>query len=265
MKLKGKVALVTGAGRGIGMAHAVRLAGLGADVVVNDIDLHSFKEFDEDIKAESVMQLVEDEGVKSLGIEANVCIEDEAKGMIDQIVSEFGKLDILINNAGGIAGKPADSFASSFSFEDLKATMDRNLMGTIYCSQAACVHMKENGFGRIVNTSSQAGLRGQAGGVYSTYGVAKAGIVAYTWYLAQELGPYNITVNCLAPGYIGSERLNRQSFNRIKDVRREMNVPLDRIGDPDDVAKVMEFFVTDLGDYVTGQTLAVCGGAVNFR
>ena len=264
MKLKGKVALVTGAGRGIGLAHAKRLAELGADVAVNDIDLDSFKEFDEELEADSVVDLMTALGVKSIGLEADVCKEDQAKGMVDEVVAEFGRIDILINNAGGIAGNPADSFASSVSLEDIKKTMDRNLMGTIFCSQAASVHMKEQKSGRIVTTSSQAGLRSQNGGVYASYGVAKAGVIAYTKYLAQELGPYNITVNCLAPAYVATERLMRQSFNRVKDVRRELRVPLDRLAQPEDIAKVMEFFVTDLGDYVTGQTISVCGGAINF-
>jgi len=264
MKLKGKVALVTGAGRGIGLAHVIRLAELGADIAVNDIDLESFKEFDEDLGADSVVELVTGLGVKSIGLEADVCQEDEAKDLVNKVVSEFGKIDILINNAGGIAGKPAESFASSVSFEDIKNTMDRNLMGTIFCSQAASIHMKAQNFGRIVTTSSQAGLRSQNGGVYASYGVAKAGVIAYTKYLAQELGPYNITVNCLAPAYVATERLMRQSFNRVKDVRRELRVPLDRLAQPEDIAKVMEFFVTDLGDYVTGQTISVCGGAINF-
>jgi len=264
MKLNGKVALVTGAARGIGQAHALRLARLGADVAINDINLESFKEFDEEIEAGSMVELIQREGVRSIGIEASVCDENEAKGIVEQVVSELGRIDILINNAGGIAGKAGESFASSVSFEDIKNTVDRNLMGTIFCCQAAAPHMKVQEFGRIVNTSSQAGLRSQGSGVYASYGVAKAGVIAYTKYLAQELGRYNITVNCLAPAYVATERLMRQSFNQVKDVRREMGVALDRLAEPDDVAKVMEFFVTDLGDYVTGQTISVCGGAVNF-
>lgn len=264
MKLKGRVALVTGGARGIGQAHALRLAGLGADIAVNDINLESFKEFDETIEADSIEELIASRGVKCVGFEANVCNEEQAKGMVDRVVAEFGRIDILINNAGGIAGKPAESFASSVSAEDITNTMDRNLMGTIFCSQAASVHMKKQAYGRIVNTSSQAGMRSQGAGVYASYGVAKAGVIAYTKYLAQELGPYNITVNCLSPAYVATERLMRQSFNRVKDVRKELNVPLGRLAQPDDIAKVVEFFVTDLGDYVTGQNISVCGGAINF-
>jgi len=264
MKLEGKVALVTGGARGIGQAHALRLAKLGANVAVNDINLESFKEFDESIEANSVVELIEGHGVRAMGIEANVCDEKEARGVVEQVVAEFGRIDILINNAGGIAGLPKDSFASTVSFEDIKATMDRNLMGTIYCSQAAALHMKPQEFGRIVNTSSQAGLRSQGAGVYASYGVAKAGVIAYTKYLAQELGRYNITVNCLAPAYVATERLMRQSFRQVKDIRKELGVPLGRLAEPEDIANVMEFFVTDLGSYITGQTISVCGGAINF-
>jgi 3-oxoacyl-[acyl-carrier protein] reductase len=263
-KLKGKVALVTGAARGIGQAHALRLAKLGADVAVNDINLESFKEFDESIDADSIEQLVSRHNVRCLAYEANVCNEDEAKGMVEKVVSDFGRLDILINNAGGLAGKMAESFASTVSLTDLTNTIDRNLMGTIFCSQAAAAHMKEQEWGRIVNTSSQAGLRSQEAGVYASYGVAKAGVIAYTKYLAQELGPYNITVNCLAPAFVSTERLMRQSFRQVKDVRKELGVPLGRIAEPEDISKVVEFFVTDLGDYITGQTIAICGGAINF-
>ena len=126
-------------------------------------------------------------------------------------------------------------------------------MGTIYCCQAATVHMKSKNYGRIVNTSSQAGMRAQANGNYASYGMAKAGVISWTQYLAQELGRFNITVNALSPAYVATERLMQQSLNQVSDVRRQLKVPLDRLADPDDIAKVMEFFVTDLGDYVTGQ------------
>jgi len=264
MKLKGQVALVTGAARGIGLAHAMRLARLGADVVVNDINLESFKEFDESIGAESVTDLLEAYGVRALGIEANICDEQDAKAMVDEAAAAFGQLDILVNNAGGIAGKATESYAATVSDEDIRNTIDRNLMGTIYCGQAAAVHMKAKNYGRIVNTSSQAGMRAQHNGNYASYGVAKAGVISWTQYLAQELGRYNITVNALAPAYVGTERLMQQSFNGIDDVRKQLKVPLGRLAEPDDIAKVMEFFVTDLGDYVTGQTISVCGGAINF-
>jgi 3-oxoacyl-[acyl-carrier protein] reductase len=264
MKLKGKVALVTGAARGIGQAHALRLASLGANVAVSDINLESFREFDEDIAADSVVELLTRKGVKAIGIQANVCVQEEVNEMIERVVTDLGSIDILVNNAGGIAGMANQSYASSVSVEDITNTVDRNLMGTIFCCQAAAVHMKGQNSGRIVNTASQAGMRSQTNGVYASYGIAKAGVIAYTSYLAQELGRYNITVNCLSPAFVATERLMRQSFNQVKSVRKELGVPLDRLARPDDIAKVMEFFVTDLGDYVTGQNISVCGGAINF-
>jgi 3-oxoacyl-[acyl-carrier protein] reductase len=264
MKLKGKVALVTGAARGIGRAHALRMARLGAHVIVNDIDLKSFEEFDEKITAPTVMDEIEALGVRSMGIEAHVGKKDQVQAMVEQAIGEFGRIDILINNAGGLAGKMPESYASSVSEEDLRATVDRNLYGTIFCCQAVAEHMKVQEWGRIVNTSSQAGMRAQEGGIYASYGAAKAGIISYTHYLAEELGRYNITVNCIAPAYVMTRRLELQSFGQIEDVRKQLKVPLGRFAEPDEMAKVAEFFVTDLGDYVTGQTLSVCGGAINF-
>ena len=265
MKLKGKVALVTGAARGIGRAHALRLARLGADVIINDIDLESFKEFGEEIAAPTVMDEVQALGVRSIGIQADVGKKDQVEAMVGRALDEFGHIDILINNAGGLAGEVFQSFASSVSEEDLRATLDRNLLGTIYCSQAVAEPMKAQRWGRIVNTASQAGLQAQQGGVYASYGAAKAGVIAYTAYLAQELGPYGITVNCIAPAYVSTRRLEVKVYS-LPGVKEQTlaQIPLGRLAQPDDIAKVMEFFVTDLGDYVTGQCLSVCGGAIRF-
>ena len=181
-----------------------------------------------------------------------------------QRLKEFGRVDILINNAGGLAGEIPVSFVSFLSVEDLKATLDRDLMATIFCSQAVAEPMKSRKWSRIVKTSSQAGRQAQFGGVYASYGVAKAGVITYTRYLAEELGPFGITVNCIAPAYIHSERLDAKAFSKMKDPATSLRIPLGRLGEPDDVSKVVEFFVTDLGDYVTGQTSSVCGGAIKF-
>lgn len=265
MKLEGKVALVTGAARAIGRAHALRLAKLGADVVINDINLEAFKEFGEKITAPTVMDEVKALGVRSIGVETDVGKKEQVEAMVKRVLDEFGHIDILINNAGGLAGEIVESFASSVSEEDLKATFDRNLMGTIYCCQAVAEPMKAQRWGRIVNTSSQAGLQAQQGGVYASYGAAKAGVIAYTRYLAQELGPYGITVNCIAPAYVSTGRLEALAYSRPGARERTIGqVPLGRLAQPDDIAKVTEFFVTDLGDYVTGQCLSVCGGAIRF-
>jgi len=264
MKLKGKVALITGAGRGIGRAHALRLASLGADIVINDIDLDSHKEFGETITAETVMDEVLALGVRCVGLQADVTRKKEVDAMIKDAMDSFGAIDILINNAGGLAGDVMQSFASSVNETDLMATLNRNLVGTIFCAQAVSEIMKKQGWGRIVNTSSQAGMQAQQGGVYASYGAAKAGVIAYTSYLAQELGPYGITVNCIAPAYVATERLVASFFSQMDNPAETLGIPLGRLADPDDIAKVAEFFVTDLGDYVSGQCLSVCGGAIKF-
>jgi len=263
MKLKGRVAIVTGAARGIGRAHALRLAQLGADVVINDINLESWKEFNESLNADTVMEEVKAFGVRSIGIESDVSKKDLVENMVKKVIDEFGRIDIMINNAGGLAGDIPKSYASIVPEDQLRLTFERNLMCTIFCSQAVSPIMKQQKWGRIVNTSSQAGLRAQDDGVYASYGAAKAGIIMYTRYLAQELGPYNITVNCLAPGYVSTGRLEAWTFSK-PGVREKTlaQIPLGRLATAEDIARVMEFFVTDLGDYVTGQCLSICGGSV---
>ena len=264
MKLNGKVALITGAARGIGRSHAHRLARLGADIVINDVDLSSYKEFDDDDQVKSVVDEVKEMGVKAIGIECNAGKRDQAFDMVNKAISEFGKVDILINNAGGIAGDMRNSYAASVSEADLHATFERNLWSATYCSQAVSESMKANNWGRIVNTASQAGLQSQKNGIYASYGAAKAAIIHYTRYLAQELGRHNITVNCIAPAYISTPRLEKNVYSKMDNPAKQYGIPLGRLATPDDVAKVVEFFVTDLGDYITGQCLSVCGGALKF-
>jgi len=265
MKLKGKVALVTGAAREIGRAHALRLARLGADVVINDINLESFKEYGQEITAPTVVEEVTALGVRSTGIVADVGKKEEVDKMVKQVLEGYGHVDILINNAGGIAGETFTSFASIAPEEDIRATIDRNLMGTVFCCQAVAEQMKSRGWGRIVNTASAAAILAQPGGIYAPYGMAKAGVISYTRSLAQELGPFGINVNCIAPYIVLTSRLAAGPYS-MEGAREYLlsQIPLGRLGEPEDVAKVMEFFVTDLSDYVTGQVLSVCGGGIKF-
>jgi len=270
-KLVGRVALVTGAGRGLGRAYALHLAGLGADVVVNDINLDSAKEYHEKLTAATVMDEVRNIGRRSIGVQADVTQKGQVDAMFKQVLDEFGRLDILVNNAGGNlnrlgpkAGSPHTP-PSSASMEDHQFIMDANLTGTILCCQAASIPMKEQRHGKIVNVASQAGLHAAPGMINAmSYSVAKAGIIHYTRCLAAELGPYNVNVNCIAPGWIYTSRAVAEGRKGEAARALEKKIPLGRLGYPEDVAKVVEFLVTDLSDYVTGQCISVCGGYMLF-
>lgn len=262
-KLSGKVALVTGSARGLGRAYALRLASLGADVVINDVNMDAAREFAEELTAPTVVEEIQAAGRRSLGIVADVTDQAQVNRMVEQIVREFGRLDILVNNAGGALVK-GPSYASSVPESDFRRMMDINLMGTIFCCQAASVPMKEQRSGKIVNVGSQAGLRSTSGGG-TAYSVAKAAIQHYTRKLASELGPYNVNVNCIAPAWILSSRAIASGRGSPETrARLEQEIALQRLGTPEDCAKVVEFLVTDLSDYVTGQVISVCGGVCLF-
>ena len=267
MKLKNKVALVTGAGRGLGRAYALHLAGLGADVVVNDISLDAAREYDETLTAATVMDEIESLGCRSLGVEADVTEKSQVDNMMGQVIDAFGRIDILVNNAGGSLAHPnaTDGSASQAHEDYFKFIMDVNLTGTVYCCQAASGPMKELGRGRIVTISSQAGMWSGGDGGGMPYKVAKAGVIQYTRVLAAELGPFGVNVNCIAPGLILSSRAVAQGrADSPTKEKLEAQIPLRRLGMPADCARVVEFLVTDLSDYVTGQVIPVCGGFVKF-
>ena len=249
-KLVGQVALVTGSGRGLGRAYALHLAKLGAHVVVNDVNLNAYEEYDEELTADSVPEEIDAMGVKGVGIEADVTDREAVEAMIRQIDTEFGRLDILVNNAGG----------ALFGRKAFKEMLDLNFHGTVHCCEAAAEVMKRQNSGRIVNVGSQAGILASQGQSYAT---AKAAVIHYTRCLAGELGPFGINVNCIAPGYILSSRAiaGGRDKGELKE-RLVSQIPLGRLGLPEDCAKVIEFLVTDLSDYVTGQTINVCGGYV---
>jgi 3-oxoacyl-[acyl-carrier protein] reductase len=263
MKLKGKVALVTGGGRGLGRAYVLHLAQLGADVVINDIDLNAAAEYNEALTAATVMEEVEALGCRALGIQADVTNKDAVDALFEEALGAFGRIDILVNNAGGALHTPPNNSAAEADIDHYKYTMDLNLTSAILCCQAASRPMKAQRSGKIVNVSSQAGLWSGRDGGYVGYKVAKAGVAHYTRILAAELGPYNINVNCIAPGWILSSRA--VAGGRDSEASRERllpQIPLRRLGVPEECAKVVEFLVTDLSDYVTGQCIPVCGGVV---
>ena len=265
MKLAGKVALVTGGARGLGRAYVLHLAKLGADVVVNDIDLAAAQEYDEKLTADTVMAEVESMGRRSLGVEADVADPAAVDRMVEQILSKFGQLDILVTSAGGNLRAHEEQSATGTTKDHYQYIMDINLTGTVLCCQAASRPMKEARSGKIVTVSSQAGLWSGRNGGGMPYKVAKAGIIHYTRVLAAELGPYNICANAIAPGYILSSRAIAQGRD-TEETRQSLvaDIPLGRLGMPEDCAKVVEFLVTDLSDYVTGQVIPVGGGYVAF-
>lgn len=263
MKLRGKVALVTGGARGLGRAYVLHLARLGADIVVNDIDLAAAKEYNEQLTAPTVMQEVEALDCRALGVQADVTVKAEVDAMVEQTLATFGRLDILVNNAGGFLHPPARHSAVTAPEEHYRYIMDINLTSAVFCCQAASRPMIAAGAGKIVNVASQAGLWSGRSGEVMAYKVAKAGVIHYTRVLAAELGPHGINVNCIAPGWILSSRALASGRNSAETrARLEPDIPLGRMGWPEDCAKVVEFLVTDLSDYVTGQCIPVDGGYV---
>src|SRR5208282_5617391 len=209
-KLDGKVAIVTGAARGLGRAYAKRLAGLGAKVAIADLDLKSYREFDaeaKDMTAESTVAEIEASGGAALGIECDVRDHRAVEAMVARVVDQWGRADVLVANAGGGRGRPVDTKASTIDPALLDLVVGMNLFGTVYCCNAVAPVMKHQRSGKIVTVSSVAGLAASADGGYAHYGAAKAAIAHYTRYLAQDLGPYGITANCIAPGLIATGRI----------------------------------------------------------
>lgn len=273
LQLQGRVALVTGSGRGIGRASALRLAALGADVVISDIDLNSAASVAEERTAASVMDEVRALGRRSIGIETDLTQAGAAQRMIEQIMDTFGRIDVLVNNVGGgqqAGGGHLKGGSGQVSADDFQRAMDFNLMTTMSCCQAAMPHMIAQRWGRIVNMASIHALMVRLVDDLSfagrtTYGIAKAAIVQYTRVLACELGPHGIHVNSIAPAAIVTGRVRQfGAKGEIIAGDRLRECPLGRGGEAEDVAKVVEFLCGDLSSYVTGQCIRVDGGRTLF-
>lgn len=270
-KLAGKVALVTGGARGLGRGYALRMAGLGADVAVIDRNLRGFEvyEFERSrMTAPTVVEECRNLGVRSMGLEFDLTDREATKRAVDRVVMELGRIDIAVCNAGGGTVRFADEIGvgvkdvnttgtpSDCPQDMLMRVINNNLMTCIYTCMAVAPYMKRQRSGKIVTVASTAGL--VATGRYFPYGMAKAAIIYYTRTLAQELGPYNINVNCIAPGIIRTGRLGDRSDQAVR-------IALRREGTIEDCARVVEFLVTDLSDYVTGKTITIDGGASDLR
>jgi 3-oxoacyl-[acyl-carrier protein] reductase len=266
-KLDGKVAIVTGAARGLGRAYAKRLAVLGAKLAVADINLRSFEEFEaeaKDMTGDNTVAEIEAAGGSALGIELDVRDSAAVEAMVGRVVKEWGRVDVLVANAGGGRGRPMDTKASSLDPELLRLVTEMNLFGTVYSCNAVAPIMKQQRSGKIITVSSIAGTAPSADGGYAHYGAAKAAIAHYTRYLAQDLGPFGITVNCIAPGVITTGRIMATVIPGSSQSNRDRAelVALRRLGTVEDCTKVVEFLATDLSDYVTGAVIPIDGGLV---
>ena len=244
-EFQGKVAVITGAARGIGKATALKLAEGGASVILCDLLL---KELDESLAK-----------IKSMGFTAeahclDISLQDEVNHMAASVLDKYSAVDILINNAGISQMSPADDIRES----DWDQLVGVNLKGTFFCIQSFLATMKENRYGKIVNISSRASLGKTERTAYSA---TKAGMIGMTRTLALELAPYNINVNCVGPGPIATEmfdRVNPRDSPRTKTIVEA--IPLKRMGTPEDVANLIAFFSSESSSFITGQTVYICGG-----
>ncbi len=248
-KLDGRVAFVTGAGRGIGAATALRLAEDGARVVLADIDPEG---------CQQVAAEIEQAGSQALAITCNVADREAVEAAVAQGVERFGRLDILVNNAGVLR----DNLLFKMSDDDWETVMNVHLKGAFLCSRAAQAHMVQQKYGRIISLSSVSALgnRGQA-----NYSTAKAGLQGLTRTLAIELGPFGVTANAVAPGFIDTEMTRATARRQGHDPQQviEMaskSIPVRRVGQPRDVANVICFLASEESSYVTGQIIYVAGG-----
>jgi 3-oxoacyl-[acyl-carrier protein] reductase len=253
MRLKDRVAIVTGSGRGLGKAMAIALAREGARVVVSDVELGFMNEV--------VLEIQEAGGI-ACGIGCDVSKSAEVKQLIDSCVREFGQIDVLVNNAGGSGGDTGDRFLKDIPEEIWGRMLDINLKGTIHCTMAVMPHMIQRKSGSVVNISSQAGrYASELAGPY--YSAAKGGQLGFTRQMALKLGPHGIRVNAITPGVIISgPRVQAMWESRTEENRREMldKIPLGRLGRAEEVASVVVFLASDESNYITGATIDVNGG-----
>ena len=240
----GKVALITGASRGIGREIALSLGKMGAKVGVN------YARNEE--AAAAVVSEIKKAGGDAIPLKFDIAKEDEVEAGIKALVEKFGKLDYLVNNAG----LAVDGLLLRMKSEEWHRTIDINLNGAFYCSRAAAKLMLKNKSGKIINVSSVIGEMGNAG--QSAYAASKSALFGFTKSLARELGSRTITVNTITPGYIDTDMTSGIS----EDQRQQLfsQIPLARLGTPEDVAGVCMFLLSPWGDYVTGEVIAVNGG-----
>ena len=242
--LNEKIAVVTGASRGIGKAIAMKFAQLGATVVINYNGSAQ--------KAEEVKQSIIADGGRAVIKQCNVADYDACEAFIKEVIDQFGRIDILVNNAG----ITKDGLIMRMSEEDFTNVVDVNLKGTFHCIRFASRQMMKQRSGRIINMSSVVGISGNAGQI--NYAASKAGVIGMTKSAAKELASRGITVNAIAPGYIETDMTNVLS-DKVKEETMKQ-IPLGRLGQTGDIAAASAFLASDEAGYITGQVLAVDGG-----
>jgi len=244
MRLDGKVAIVTGAGRGIGRAIVLALAREGADVVVNDVNSRS---------AEATANEVKAVGRRALPVKADVSVREEVIKVVETAIKAFGKIDILVNNAGIFSSIPLEDITE----ENWDKMMKINLKSVFLCSQAVMKPMKRQRSGKIVNIASMAG---KVGGIVAgaDYAASKAGVMCLTKSLAKQLAPYGINVNAVAPAWIETDMMKDWPRETKESILKQ--IPLGRFGKPEEVAEAVVFLVSDGAGFITGATIDINGG-----
>ena len=242
--LKGKVAIITGATRGIGKGIALKFAEQGADV--------AFTYVSSEEKAKAVEEELKAKGVKAKGYKSNAAEMQSAVELVDNVLKEFGNIDIVVNNAG----ITKDGLLMRMSEENFDDVVNINLKSVFNMTKAVLRTMLKNKKGSIINMSSVVGIQGNAG--QANYAASKAGIIGFTKSTAQELGSRNIRCNAIAPGFIETEMTGALDPSVVEGWVKE--IPLKRAGTPEDVANMALFLASDLSSYITGQVHSVCGG-----
>ncbi len=242
--LQDKVVIVTGGSRGIGRAIALELGRQGCRVAVN---YHSNAD-----AADAVVREIVDAGGEAQAIQGDVSVAEDAQALVEQALERFGALDILVNNAG----ITRDTLLMRMSEEDWDVVLDTNLKGAFHCVKAAQRTFLRKRAGCIINIGSVAGLMGNAG--QANYSAAKAGLIGFTKALARELGSRNIRANLVAPGFIETEMTAKLPEAMLAQVSER--IPLQRLGQPEDVAAVVTFLASDAAAYMTGQVVCIDGG-----
>jgi len=248
INLTGKVAIITGGSRGIGAASAVLFAKTGADVVITYTKNKK--------SAEKVVEKVRKEGRTCIAIKADVSKQKNAIRVVKETIKQFGRIDILVNNAGiWTYGKIGE-----MSEKVWKETMAVNLDGMFFMTNAVVPYMKKQRSGKIINISSTAGQRGEA--EHSHYAASKGGMISFTKSIATELGPFNINVNSVAPGWVDTDLNNEVFADRDYKEQERKKIPLQRIPTADDIAGPIVFLASELARHITGEILNVNGGSV---